>query len=134
MGWDPTSLANFGVLGILVVALIFGWLWVKPSVDKLVEERDRLLGERDRALEQRDAMATVLQDKLLPVVGDFISTTRTLIPILQQVQQLQQMIPVLNELIRRIDDYPPQEQAPPRTRRDSPKRRRRAGKDDGGRS
>lgn len=121
--FDPSYLLNFGVLGIVVIALITGWLWVKPSVDRLIEERDRLIQERDKTIAQRDAMADVLQDKLLPVVGDFISTTRTLIPILQQIQQLQQMIPVLQDLVRRMDEYPPP-QAPsnyrPRSRRRDP--------------
>src|SRR2546430_2702583 len=121
--FDPTQLANFGTLGIVLVAALFGWIWVKPAVDKLLEERDRLIGERDRALEQREVMATVLQDKLLPIVQDFRATVTTLIPILQQVQQLQQMIPILNELLRRLGEYPPT-QAPPADRPDKQRRRR----------
>jgi hypothetical protein len=97
---DITSYVNFGVLGLVVLSLITGWLWTKPSVDRLEKERDRALAERDKAEAQRDAMAQVLQERLLPVVGDFISTTRSLIPILQQLQQLQQMIPILQQLIQ----------------------------------
>jgi hypothetical protein len=97
---DVTTWVNFGVLGLVVVGLLTGWVWTKPSVDKLLEERDRALREREKADIQRDAMAQVLQEKLLPVVGDFITTTRALLPVLQQFQQLQQMIPILQELIR----------------------------------
>ena len=97
---DVTTWVNFGVLGLVVASLITGFLWTKPSVEKLIEERDRAIREREKADIQRDAMAQVLQDKLLPVVGDFITTTRALMPVLQQLQALQQMIPILQDLIR----------------------------------
>lgn len=90
---------NFGVLGLVVLSLITGWLWTKPSVDRLEKERDRAIAEREKAEAQRDAMAQVLQERLLPVVGDFINTTRSLLPILQQLQQLQQMIPILQQFL-----------------------------------
>jgi hypothetical protein len=97
---DVTTWINFGVLGLVVLSLITGWLWTKPSVEKLLEERDRLVKERERADAQRDAMAQVLQERLLPVIGDFISTTRALLPVLQQLQTLQAMIPILQEIAR----------------------------------
>jgi hypothetical protein len=97
---DVTTWVNFGVLGLVFLAIVTGWIWAKPSVDKLIEERDRAIKEREKADAQRDAMAQVLQEKLLPVVGDFISTTRALMPVLQQIQALQQMIPILQGLIR----------------------------------
>ncbi|MET9262420.1 hypothetical protein [Amycolatopsis sp. NPDC004079] len=97
---DVTTWVNFGVLGLVVLSLITGWIWTKPSVDKLIEERDRAIKQREKADAQRDAMAQVLQERLLPVVGDFITTTRALMPVLQQLQALQQMIPILQELIR----------------------------------
>lgn len=95
-----TTWVNFGVLGLVVLSLITGWLWTKPSVDKISEERDRVIKEREKSDAQRDAMAQVLQEKLLPVIGDFISTTRALMPVLQQLQVLQQMIPLLQDLVR----------------------------------
>jgi hypothetical protein len=100
---DVTTWVNFGVLGLVVLSLLTGWLWAKPSVDRLQAEKDRAVKEREHADAQRDAMATVLQEKLLPVVGDFIATTRALMPVLQQLQQLQAMIPILQELIRAND-------------------------------
>jgi hypothetical protein len=118
---DITSFVNFGVLGLVVLCLVTGWLWTKPSVDRLEQERDRAIAEREKAEAQRDAMAQVLQDRLLPVVGDFITTTRSLLPILQQLQQLQQMIPILQQLAqggdRRNESAPPPEQG--RRRRSS---------------
>src|SRR6266568_8072017 len=97
---DVTTWINFGVLGLVVLSLITGWLWTRPSVDKILQDKERAVRDREKADAQRDAMAQVLQDKLLPVVGDFITTTRALLPVLQQLQQLQQMIPILQELIR----------------------------------
>jgi hypothetical protein len=113
-GFDPVTLLNYGILGVVVICLITGWLWTKPAVDRLVAEKDRAIAEREKADAQRDAMAQVLQEKLLPVVGDFISTTQALLPILQQIQQLQAMVPILQEIIRSGEYDPPN---PPRQRR-----------------
>jgi hypothetical protein len=118
-GFDPVTFLNFGVLGLVVAGLITGWLWTKPAVDRLVAEKDRAIAEREKADAQRDAMAQVLQEKLLPVVGDFIATTHALLPILQQIQQLQQMIPILQELVR-SGEYDPPPQKPKRRRRTTP--------------
>lgn len=104
---NPEAYLNFGVLGLVVLSLIAGWLWTKPSVDRLVAEKERALAERDKSEAQRDAMALVLQEKLLPVVGDFITTTHALLPVLQEIQQLQKMIPLIQELIRAGDPLDP---------------------------
>lgn len=106
-----TPWLNLGVTGLVILSLLTGWLWTRPSVDKLQEEKQRAVEEKQRAEAQRDAMALVLQEKLLPVVGDFISTTRALLPVLQQLQQLQTMIPILQEIVRAGDarESPPQE-------------------------
>lgn len=97
---DITTWLNFGVLGLVVLSLITGWLWTKPSVDRLVQEKERAIVERQKAEAQRDAMAQVLQDRLVPLVGDFITTTQALLPILTELQRLQQMIPVLQQFIQ----------------------------------
>ena len=36
---------QFGVLGLVVIALIMGWLWAKPSVDQLLASISRLNNE-----------------------------------------------------------------------------------------
>jgi hypothetical protein len=120
---DISTYVNFGVLGLVVLSLVTGWLWTKPSVDRLEQERDRAIAEREKAEAQRDAMAQVLQERLLPVVGDFISTTRSLLPILQQLQQLQQMIPILQQFLQSGGDHR-HEPAPPPTRPQPPRRKR----------
>lgn len=100
---SPLTWINFGVLGLLVFGLLTGWIWAKPSADRMTEERDRILDERDRALAQRDAMAEVLQERLLPVVSEFITTTKALLPILQGVQRLQQIVPALQDFVDKAD-------------------------------
>jgi hypothetical protein len=77
---DPVTWINFGVLGLLALGLITGWLWPKHAVERIIREKEK-------AEAQRDAMAEVLQDKLLPVVGDFITTTQVLLPILQDIHR-----------------------------------------------
>jgi hypothetical protein len=117
---DITSFVNFGVLGLVVLCLVTGWLWTKPSVDRLEKERDRAIAEREKAEAQRDAMAQVLQERLLPVVGDFITTTKSLLPILQQLQQLQQMIPILQQFLQQGGDRRNESAPQPQGRRRRP--------------
>lgn len=116
---DPTEVTtwlNFGVLGLVVLSLITGWLWTRPSVDRLVQEKERAIAERDRAQAQRDAMAQVLQEKLLPVVTEFITTTRAILPVLQEIQQLQQMIPILQRVLDEQSGGDSGSESPPRRR------------------
>lgn len=93
---EITPLLNYGVLGLLVLAIFFGWVWARPSVDRVVEEkdasiarltaeRDRLIEERKRAEDQRDAALSIAQDKIVPLLTSFVSTSQTLIPLLQEI-------------------------------------------------
>ena len=76
---------NYGVLGLLVMAIFMGWVWAKPAVDRLLAERDRLIAEKAKAEEQRDAAIAIAQDKLIPLLTTFVTTTETLIPLLQEI-------------------------------------------------
>lgn len=76
---------NYGVLGLVVIGLVMGWLWAKPAVDRLIAERDRVIEEKKRAEEQRDAALAIAQDKIVPLLTSFVSTTQTLIPLLHQI-------------------------------------------------
>lgn len=104
---NPITWINFGVLGLLVLGFFTGWVWTKLSVDKLTsdhaklidsveKERDRILKERDIAQTKCDDLANMVQDKLLPVVGEFVISTRSLVPALNQFQLL---LPRLQEII-----------------------------------
>lgn len=48
---SPVELIQYGVLGMVVVALIAGWLWAKPAVDRLLADKDRLITERSQEIE-----------------------------------------------------------------------------------
>lgn len=93
---EVTPYLNYGVLGLLVLAIFFGWVWAKPAVDRviaerdaavsqLMAERDRLIEERARAEQQRDAALAIAQDKIVPLLTSFVSTSQTLIPLLQEI-------------------------------------------------
>lgn len=86
---DPITWVNFGVLGLVVLGFLTGRICTG-------RDRDQLRGERDKAYAQRDAMAEVLQERLLPVVSEFITTTRALLPVLQEVRRLQEFIDKAN--------------------------------------
>lgn len=82
---DFTQLLNYGVLGILVLALLFGFVWAKPAVEDLK-------ASKAKAEQQRDEAVKLWQDNVIPLLQDFNEATKSLIPILQQLvsQQLQQ--------------------------------------------
>lgn len=93
---EITPFLNLGVLGLLVIAIFFGWVWAKPSVEKVTDEknasiarleaeRDRLLAEKSKAETQRDEAISIAQDRIVPLLVTFVSTTQTLIPLLQEV-------------------------------------------------
>jgi hypothetical protein len=48
---DPVLFAQYGILGIVVIGFVSGWLWAKPSVDRLQRDLDvaiQRLDERNR--------------------------------------------------------------------------------------
>lgn len=83
--FDPATLINFGVLGVIFIGWATGWLPSKSDVTRLEEDKRRLIAERDKADDQRDAMAATFQKELLPVLTKFLTTTEALLPLLQRV-------------------------------------------------
>lgn len=41
-GTDLSDWLQFGVLGLVLVGILTGWLWAKPAVERLLAENDRL--------------------------------------------------------------------------------------------
>lgn len=82
---DPTQLIQFGVLGIILMLILVGWLWAKPSVD-------RLIADKERAEAQRDALVEIYQGEVIPALKDWndrvdrISTE--VVPVLTEVKAL----------------------------------------------
>jgi hypothetical protein len=50
---NPLTFAQFGVLGLVVVGFMLGWIWAKPAVDRLQHDLDRALADL-RRLEELD--------------------------------------------------------------------------------
>jgi hypothetical protein len=56
---DPGALsfAQFGILGLVIVAGLAGWIWFKPAVDNLLERLARLEQKLD---DREDFIRTVI--------------------------------------------------------------------------
>lgn len=57
------SFAQFGILGLIIVAGLAGWIWFKPAVDNLLSRLDRLEKKLD---EREDFIRTVV----IPAVSE----------------------------------------------------------------
>lgn len=44
---DVLQFLQYGVLGLVIVAALMGWIWFKPGVDNLLSDRDRLNNQLD---------------------------------------------------------------------------------------
>ena len=90
---DPgtISFAQFGVLGLLTVAFLAGWIWPKPGVDRLQKDLDR-------SLEQGERDAAFLRDVAMPAITQNLDLQRDVQQLLRDVQEL------LREMLRRRGD------------------------------
>lgn len=85
---DPTALIQFGVLGVILMLVLFGFLWAKPSVD-------RIIADKEKAENQRDALMETFQNQVIP----FLSEVKDhVVPGINKVLDEQQ------SLHKRIDD------------------------------
>lgn len=57
---------QFGALGAIIIALLFGWLWARPAVQQI-------LADKQRAEEQRDEMIRQWETRVLPLLSEFAS-------------------------------------------------------------
>lgn len=48
---DPVEWLQYGVLGLVLIAILTGWLWAKPAVDRILAANDRLRDERSKQTE-----------------------------------------------------------------------------------
>lgn len=82
---DPTELIQFGVLGVILALILFGWLWAKPSVD-------RLIADKERAETQRDALVDIYQGEVIPALKDWNDRVDRIatevVPVLTEVKAL----------------------------------------------
>lgn len=89
---------SYGLVGIVLVALAWlmfkGWRLVSPAFEARIRaearadleaERNRLLAEKVKAEEERDEALRVARDQMVPLLSSFVTTTGTLVPLLQEI-------------------------------------------------
>jgi hypothetical protein len=86
-----TYILGFGPLGIGIVLFALRIIVPGKNVDDavktaradLVAENERLIEEKRRVEAQRDEATKVAQEKIVPLLTTFLSTTGALLPLLQ---------------------------------------------------
>ena len=84
---------NYGVLGVVALALGFRVIVPRSAVDEakeqarrdLVEENKRLIAEKIHAEESRDDALRVAQTQIVPLLVTFNATVAALLPLLQEM-------------------------------------------------
>lgn len=77
-GGSPLDFIQYGILGLVIAALLLGWLWAKPAVD-------RLIADKEKAEEQRNDLLKVYEEKIMPALIQSTSVTTSLIPVMEEV-------------------------------------------------
>jgi hypothetical protein len=72
------TFVQYGALGLVILALLAGWLWAKPAVQQLIKDKERAEQQRDELIKQMD-------QRIVPVLSEFTSSARTLAPLLEEV-------------------------------------------------
>lgn len=75
---SPLEFVQYGVLGLVIAALLLGWLWAKPAVD-------RILIDKEKAEGQRDALLQVYEEKIMPALVESTQVTAALRPVMEEV-------------------------------------------------
>lgn len=74
---DPLDWLQYGVLGLVVVSFLFGWLWPRPSVEQLKRTIEQTRADREAVEAQRDLLIKCYEDKVIPALLD---VQRTVLP------------------------------------------------------
>jgi hypothetical protein len=69
-GPTPLDFTSYGISGAVIAATIFGWLWPKPAVD-------RLIASEKAANDRADALASTIRDDVVPILRDVAKATGT---------------------------------------------------------
>lgn len=59
---------NYGVLGLMVGLMLFGYLYPKPMVDQLREQIDRLGGDNEKLRDENRELRTRTEDRVIPAL------------------------------------------------------------------
>lgn len=79
-GSSPLDFVQYGVLGLIVLAFITGWIWPKPAVDKLMAQ---LAASEARA----DEFTVLFRDEVLPAIGLMTSKLAEATAVIDRLQQ-----------------------------------------------
>lgn len=107
-GNDVFQFLQYGALGAIVLALLFGFLWPKPAVDGIKE--DKRIAEQ-----QRNEMVRVYQDEFLPALNQIAALSSSLLdldaikPVLDRL--MRELVPLLEEVNDRLAEPPPARRA-----------------------
>lgn len=92
---DLTSLIQYGVLGVVLILVLFGYLWAKPSVDRVLEDKAKVE-------KQRDDLLDLYQNEVIPVLRE---VKDHVVPGLNKVLESQaSMERAQGDLLRNHDD------------------------------
>lgn len=75
---SPLDFVQYGVLGLVIVSLLLGWLWAKPAVDQL-------RADYQRVVQQRDDLFRMMEAKVVPALLESTTITSALKPVLEDV-------------------------------------------------
>lgn len=81
---SPLDFLQYGVLGLVIVALLVGWLWAKPSVDQMRADKTAVEAQRDALIE---AYETQVIPVLTSVQREFVPATSSMADALRVLQR-----------------------------------------------
>jgi hypothetical protein len=73
------TFAQFGVLGLVILSALSGWIWFRPAVDNLLKRLDRLeqkLDEREDFIRTVMVPAVTESNELLKEVASILARRR----------------------------------------------------------
>ncbi len=100
---------NYGILGLVVIGFVFKIIvpyWtVRQTRDEaradLIEENKRLIARAEHAERQQEEVMAVLQDRVTPILANFVAVSGSLVPVMQQLVAL---MPLLQQMIAQRRD------------------------------
>ena len=88
----PLDFIQYGVLGLVIVSLLLGWLWAKPAVEQLRSELAQARADKARAEAQRDALMETMNGTVLTALA-------------QSSQVHEAMRPILAEVVKALEEH-----------------------------
>lgn len=73
---DIVAFVQYGVLGLVVLGFIAGWIWPKPSVDRLLRDNARLEN-------QVDELTRIYQSEVIPTM---VRSSEVLVKVHQRLE------------------------------------------------